>query len=425
MYFHQQITDCARKCELWDDFIARTAKLDHPDDLEFRFLEDGNSRKCVGFDFDVTQAAAQRSQDKHVGDSSDMRELSGNGIKEFNAKATPEAQAAQDRGEPAECIADFGSGSRGEFQIAPGPDGEPEHFRRRKQLDVCLSMQNGVCRLLFASKIGLSDRGDTVGSENLRPSGNDWRSVVRKIWFRGDAPERGLRSRHLHNTDLARPPRFDRRPSNASRQTPLLPNFVKAADKHRQQLLDEQAQLREQQEDYEGLDEDFEADTSTAPAFVDEYHDSESGGGARRAAAGAAAAQRRADYFLPNGDPRESPFFNPFGRLDPDRMVFWSTYADWSFYPHVGQFRSIPDLFHQLSRNMLPEQRLPQRHPQAGGDLDGGEAERARGAKHDSEVSLYELSQRMAAFNRKAVQHTARTWARLLGHPLSAMTNDA
>ncbi|CAD7974581.1 unnamed protein product [Amoebophrya sp. A25] len=77
---------------------------------------------------------------------------------------------------------------------------------------------------------------------------------------------------------------------------------------------------------------------------------------------------------------RPSPHFNTYGRLDPDAMLFWAQYSDWAFYPFLGRFRSIPDLFQKL--------------------LD---------------VDIQQTSAHMKRFNERAIVHTSRRWERLLG----------
>ena len=75
-----------------------------------------------------------------------------------------------------------------------------------------------------------------------------------------------------------------------------------------------------------------------------------------------------------------SPFFNPFSSLDPERLYYWSAYADWSFYPYLLQFSSIQDIFVQLGT-----------------------------------VDFQRVAAKMKAFNEKAIVLSATRWRAVLG----------
>lgn len=83
-------------------------------------------------------------------------------------------------------------------------------------------------------------------------------------------------------------------------------------------------------------------------------------------------------YSRPDGRP--NPTFSPWTRMRPDDMMYWSTYADWSFYPGLVHFASIPDLMKKLL-----------------------------------EVNLHALVSEMKVFNDRALVHSALRWGRLFG----------
>jgi len=79
-----------------------------------------------------------------------------------------------------------------------------------------------------------------------------------------------------------------------------------------------------------------------------------------------------------NPEIRPDPTFNTFSRLRPAEMSYWSTYADWSFYPHLIHFHSLQHLVKLLAT-----------------------------------TDLHQVASDMKVFNDRAIVHSAQRWARL------------